>query len=287
VTIAVTGATGFLGSALLRQFSSEGRPTIAIGGPHTKLSINNRNVRWIPYSSDLSELAKTIASAKPEAIVHCATHYVLSHRSNDIEPMFEANLRFGTQILQSIADTEAQFVNVSSYFQHQKSPEGHPTSLYAATKAAFADVVQWYKANSYIKVSDVTLFDTYGPLDKRQKLVPRLLDCASSGQLMELHSTTTRMNLCYVDDIVSAIVSVIENAIVGNWSVRAHSNVTVGEVARIVEAVTKRRVVSTWGDSASHRELPLTIPPDLPSWVPTVGLPEGITRSWANRQSDT
>lgn len=287
MTIAVTGATGFLGSALVRHFSLEGRPTIAIGGPHTKSSIKNRHVRWIPYSSDLSEVAKTIASAKPEAIVHCATHYVLSHRSNDLEPMFEANLRFGTQILQSTVDTEAQFVNVSSYFQHQRTSEGHPTSLYAATKAAFSDVVQWYKANSNIKVSDVTLFDTYGPLDKRQKLIPKLLDCASSGRLMELHSTTTRMNLCYIDDIVAAIVSVIENTIVGTWSVRAHTSVTVGEVARIVEAVTKRRVVSTWGESVTHGELPLTAPPDLPSWAPSVGLPEGITRSWADRQSDT
>jgi len=284
VTVAVTGATGFLGGALVRQLSVAGTPVLAVGGPRHTVNSVSTSAKWLPYERDLANLARTIAEAKPDVVVHCATHYVLLHEPTDVEPMIEANVRLGTLILESLGGLGTQFINLSTYFQHQETTTGNPTSLYAATKSAFSLIAQWYGDNTKIDVSDITLFDTYGPGDQRRKLIPRLLQCALDGKTMDLRSATTPMNLCYIDDVLAALFAVIHHRTIGAWTIRPSATVTVGEIARTVEEVTGRSLVTAWGDAESHAVLPSETPPDLPNWRPTVGLRDGITKCWAERR---
>jgi len=280
VTIVVTGASGFVGAALVRRLSTDKMPTVAVGGPRGQKPEFNSAVTWISYRDDFTDLASRIAEHRPTTVVHCATHYVLAHKPSDIEPMLGANLHFGTQLLESLGVLGTHFVNLSTFFQHQRTATGDPTSLYAASKLAFSSIARWYGANTNIKVADLTLFDTYGPGDRRKKLIPSLLASAQSGETLRLHSASAEVDLCYVDDVVSAIAQVMHGQLTGNWSVRSQQPVTVADIAREIESVTGRHVVSGFGDGISVAELPADTPPLLAGWQPTVGLCEGITRCW-------
>lgn len=280
MTIVVTGASGFIGAALVRQLSTSAIETVAVGGPQGHQPRFSNDVSWLTYLTDHSVLARKIAELKPRAVVHCATRYVLAHEPSDIKPMFEANLHFGTQLLESLSTSGALFVNLSTYFQHQQTSSGGATSLYAVSKSAFSRVVEWYGANTDINVSDLTLFDTYGPGDRRKKLIPSLLACAWSGDTLELRSTSTVVDVCYVDDVVSAITSVIQQHHTGSWSIYSRERVTVGDVARVIERVTGRRIVRGFQDASPVSALPLEVPPMLTGWQPRVDLLEGITRCW-------
>lgn len=238
------------------------------------------DVTWLPFCADLEALAHQIADQKPSVVVHCATHYVLSHEASDITPMLDANLRLGTYILESLKPLGAHFVNISTYFQHQKTENGHSTSMYAVSKSAFSSIVQWYGENTALDVADLTLFDTYGPGDARKKLIPSLLASARSGTTLELRSASAAVDLCYVDDVVDAIAKVISQRTTSNWSVRSGRTMTVAEIARVAEEVTGRRVVDSFGDSVSVAGLPTEVPPTLSGWRPNVELPEGIARCW-------
>jgi len=280
VTVIVTGASGFLGAAVVRRLSSQGLPTVAVGGPQLRRPLFEHDVTWLPYGANFAALAHQIAEHKPSTIVHCATHYVLSHEPSDITPMFDANLHFGTQILESLRASGTHFVNVSTYFQHQKTGKGQSTSMYAISKSAFSSIVQWYGENTALEVSDLTLFDTYGPGDERKKLVPSLLTCARLGTTLELRSALAAVDLCYVDDVVAAVASVISDRTTGNWSVRSGRPITVANIARTTEEVVGRRLVSRYGDSESVAGLPSEVPPTLPGWRPKIELSEGIALCW-------
>jgi nucleoside-diphosphate-sugar epimerase len=236
--------------------------------------------------SDYSELAKAVASTKPEVIVHCATHYVYSHEPSDIAPMFDANLHFGTHILEALRTSDAQFDNISTYFQHQRTAKGQSTSIYAISKSAFSSIVQWYGGNTALKITDLTLFDTYGPGDERKKLIPNLLACARSGTTLELRSASAAVDLCYVDDVVAAIDLVVSKRKSGSWSVRSGHPITVADIARTTEEITGRRVVDKFSDSLVVAGLPMEVPPMLPGWRPNVELREGIARCWQAVKDD-
>jgi len=280
MTIVVTGASGFLGSALVKRLSSDNTPTVAVGGPRGHQPELSNGVTWLPYLANLSDLARQIAETKPSVVVHCATHYVLAHEPRDIQPIIDANLHFGTHILESLSATGTLFVNLSTYFQHQQTSSGGATSLYAVSKSAFSRVVEWYGANTNINVSDLTLFDTYGPGDRRRKLIPSLLACAWAGDTLELRSASAVVDVCYVDDVVSAITSVIEEHLTGSWSIHSRERVIVGDIARVIERVTGRRIVRGFQDASPVSALPLEVPPMLTGWQPRVDLLEGITRCW-------
>lgn len=280
MTVVVTGASGFLGTAVVSRLLSDGLPTVAVGGPRIRRPTFRSEVDWLPYSADLEALAQQIADQKPSVVIHCATHYVLSHEPSDIAPMFDANLHFGTHILEALKTSDAQFVNISTYFQHQRTAKGQSTSMYAISKSAFSSIVQWYGGNTGLKITDLTLFDTYGPGDERNKLIPGLLACARSGTTLELRSASAAVDLCYVDDVVAAIASVVSKRESGSWSVRWGQPITVADIARTTEEVTGRRVVSRFNDSLVVAGLPTEAPPMLSGWRPSVELREGIARCW-------
>lgn len=280
MTVVITGASGFLGAAVARRLSSNGLPTVALGGPRQCRPTFESDVKWLSYSANLEALAEQIAMLKPSAVVHCATQYVLSHKPSDITRMFDANLLFGTHILESLRASGTHFVNISTYFQYQRTENGQSTSIYAISKSAFSRVVQWYGENTAVKITDLTLFDTYGPGDERKKLVPSLLTCARLGTTLELRSALAAVDLCYVDDVVAAVASVISDRTTGNWSVRSGRPITVANIARTTEEVVGRRLVSRYGDSESVAGLPSEVPPTLPGWRPKIELSEGIALCW-------
>jgi len=285
VTIVITGASGFLGAALVRRLASDKTPTVAVGGPRGQKSEFESGITWVAHSADPERLARQIAEYKPTTVVHCATYYVLTHRSSDLKPMFEANLHFGTHLLEQLTAIGTHFVNLSTFFQHQRTATEEFTSLYALTKSAFSSIAQWYGENSNINVADLTLFDTYGPGDRRKKLIPSLLACARSGETLELHSASAELNLCYIDDVISAISLVIQKQLSGNWSIRSHQTVSVADIARMTEEVTGRHVVSAFSDLKTVPRLPSVVPPPLSGWQPNVGLPDGIARCWKALQA--
>lgn len=280
MTVVVTGATGFIGAALVRHFASIGEQVLAVGGPKSRHGIDSDAVKWLSYEENYKVMTQLVVAAQPVSVIHCVNHYSLRREVSDIDEAIDANIRFGSLLLGALAETPVQFVNLSTFFQRQGSTGTQPNSFYAASKQAFSDIVRWFGNNSSLQVCDLMLFDTYGPGDKRNKLITRLLECAAVGSNMAIETPSAELNLCFIDDVISGIVDVVIKRTTGEWSLQAKSNVTVSEVVGQVESISGQNVVGHWGDMKPRISSRVDAPKILTGWSPQVSLPSGIEQCW-------
>jgi nucleoside-diphosphate-sugar epimerase len=260
----VTGATGFIGSHLVRTLAEAGRPVHAL----------------VRNGLDVT----AIAEVRPDVVVHLATRFVAEHQPGEVREMIDANVTFATMVAEASLGVGARLVNATSAWQHHGGADYSPVSLYAATKQAFVDVLAHYEAAG-LRTAEVCLFDTYGPGDTRHKLVWLLLDAARTGAPLRLGSGRQLIDLTHVDDVVDALILASSGDVDGARLVgRSGLPLTVRELVALVEEVSGRRLAVEW---AARPDRPREMYTDWAvagaetTWRPRVELADGLARLWA------
>ena len=251
--ILVTGATGFLGGAILKGLGAEALGQGRSAQRSAALSANGLDVvRWslpdrAPDNPKLDQV---------DAIVHCAG---LSAPFGHPEAFHTANV-LGTQSVLSFARERGvkRFVFVSSpsiYFAladqlnvPEDMPLPRPFTPDAQSKIAAERLVK-----SAPEVGPIILRPRgiYGPGDTA--LLPRLLKAASSRALPRFRQGRAQIDLTFVDDVVDAVSKAltVEQVLEGQAF-----NISGGEVlpiSQIVEsACAHAGIVARW------RTMPLT-----------------------------
>jgi nucleoside-diphosphate-sugar epimerase len=283
----LTGATGFVGSHLARRLVRDGWSVCALTRPPLDRLPSGVEPVEIPGSPDA--LIRSVDAVAPTVCFHLATRFQGHHEPVDVPDLVEANVGFGAQLAEAVARTSrCPFVNVGSAWQRFEGRVGAPTTLYAATKQAFEDILTFYAQVEGLPVATLYFFDTYGPDDRRQKLVPLLFDAARRGRELEMSGGHQLIDLLHVDDAVSALLAVAELLRSGEgtgegggagFAARTGAPVTVRELVELVEQATARSLRLRWGARPYRpREMftPWLSPPPPPGWSPTIALADGL-----------
>ena len=207
--ILITGATGFLGGALVKRLHSDGFDIVATGR-------NKRMLESLPLPNknkieiDLATTSPTDLLAKfgdIERIIHCAA---LSSPWGGKIAFWSANVR-ATENCLTLANALniEHFVHISSpavyfQFQDQLNVAEHftlpkPVNHYARTKAIAESRV---KANG-LAYTIIRPRGIYGPGDTA--LLPRLLRAAETGPLPRFQNGSVKTDITYIDDVLDAI----------------------------------------------------------------------------------
>lgn len=263
MTTLVTGASGFIGSHVVR--------TLAAAGQQVHPLVRN--------GLDLS----AIDEVRPDVVVHLATRFVAQHQPGEVREMIEANVTFATMVAEASLRVGARLVHATSAWQHYEGADYAPVSLYAASKQAFVDVLAHYEAAG-LRAAEVCLFDTYGPGDTRHKLVWLLLDAARTGRPVPLGSGRQLIDLTHVDDVVAAFTLAASGGLDGARLVaRGGRPLTVRDLVALVEEVTGRRLAVEWGarpDRLREMYTDWTVPGASTTWRPQVELADGLAALW-------
>lgn len=205
----VTGATGFLGGALVRKLLKRGDAVLATGRDPGKLADLAR-LGAVTVALDLTEAGAEFKSEQVSAVIHCAA---LSSPWGTRSAFHSANVD-GTQAALDIARKLAakRFVHISTpsvYFRfedqesvRESDPLPPPVNDYAATKR---DAELAVLAATDLDPIILRPRGLYGAGDTA--LLPRLMRAARTRKLPLLRGGVAATDLTHVDDVVDACLA--------------------------------------------------------------------------------
>lgn len=284
--VLVTGATGFIGRHLTEALVGQGVDVHAVVRRGSARRTAPGVVAHV-LDDTVREIAPLVTELRPASVVHLATLFAAQHTPDQIERMIDANVTFGTALAEGCSEVGARLVHATSAWQHVDGAAYSPVSLYAATKQAFVDVLQYYTDVRGLVCAELCLFDTYGPRDDRHKLVWLLLEHAASGVALPMSSGRQLIDLTHVSDVVEAVGVALTGAVDSRrLTVRSGAPRTVRQLVELVGDVTGRPLDVAWG-ARPDRPREMTSDWDVPGtetgWRPRVPLEAGIAELWTER----
>jgi nucleoside-diphosphate-sugar epimerase len=235
--ILVTGATGFVGGALLRRLRSEGQPVIGLGRDPTRcaaLRAEGFDIREHDLAGGFGS-QDMLAFGEVSAIVHSAARAAPHGR---LESFVTANVTATHNVLdlaRALSVRRLVFLSSSSVcfaprdqlLVKEGDPLPVPFNAYARTKAIAEGLVLAAKECGPVVLRPRGI---YGIGDTA--LLPRLLRAARRGPLPLVRNGQAQIDLTHIDDVVDATLVAVRS---GPDVAGQVFNISGGEVLPITE----------------------------------------------------
>lgn len=206
ITILLTGATGYLGSNILKVLAAGNNSKIIV----LKRSFSNTfRIKDLTdkvsfYNLDEIDIEKVFLENKIDLILHCATDY--GRKDSNPLQIIEANLTLPVKLLELGRKYNAKsFINTDTILDKR-------INFYSLSKNQFKDWLQNYKNN--LVCVNVALEHFYGPGDDKTKFVSYIVDSLiNEVEKIDLTKGEQKRDFIYIEDVVSAFLKIINHSI--------------------------------------------------------------------------
>jgi UDP-glucose 4-epimerase len=202
----VTGAAGFIGSALCERLAAEGTEVHGVSRA-TRPPVDG--LRW--WTADLSTngaALRILREARPDVVFHLASHVSGDRRLGAVLPTMRDNLVTSVNVLTAAAETGGPRVVLAGSMEEPDRDDPAPSSPYAAAKAATTAYARLFDQLYCLPIVNLRVFMVYGPGQRDgTKLVPYVINSLLRGEGPELSSGRREVDWIYVDDVVAAFVA--------------------------------------------------------------------------------
>ncbi len=286
----VTGATGYIGSNLVRRLLSDNWSVHIIIRADSNIEVLNHILdRLVVHKHDGStkSMIDIVFNTSPDVIFHLASLFIAQHTSDDIESLVTSNILFSTQLAEAaVINGVRKFINTSTSWQHFEQKDYLPVNLYASTKQAFEDILKYFADSYGLKVLNLVLFDTYGPDDFRPKLVGLLINSMRSQKILEMSPGMQMIDMVYIDDVVDAFLKAsryldYSKDLFSRYAVSSGLPISLFDFVSLFETTLNVKLKINWGARPYRdREVMNTWQKfdSLPNWTPQINLSEGLKK---------
>jgi dihydroflavonol-4-reductase len=246
----VTGATGFLGSAIVRVLLAAGRPVRVLARPGS----DRRNLAGLPV--DIAEGSLGDYGSLERALAGCGSlfHVAADYRLWVPDPaeMYRANVDGTTALMEAaLAAGIERIVHTSSVATLGLNADGSPAD--EATPVTFGDMIGPYKRSKFLAEETVRSLirdrnlpaiivnpsTPVGPRDLKPTPTGRLVIEAAAGRMPAF--VDTGLNLAHVDDIATGHLLAFEHGRIGERYVLGGEDLTLAEILRAIAGLTGRK----------------------------------------------
>ena len=289
--IVVTGATGFVGSNLVRFLLNKDFRIyiiLRLDSDLTNLNDIKEDIEIFRYDNEISSLIEFMNNAKPITVFHLASNFIAEHESHQIDSLILSNITFGLHLLEAMKISGVkELINTGTSWQHYNNDDYNPVCLYAATKQAFESLIEFYVQAEDFKVITLKLFDTYGETDTRPKLINLLNKFADEKAELKMSPGEQVLNLVHISDVCEAFNTALEivrcDGFYGakSYAVASEETYQLKEVIQLFEHISGKSVNIVWGGRPYREREVMKIWNNgirLPNWVAKVTLEQGMKK---------
>ena len=296
--VAVTGATGFIGTVLLRALHEAGADLVAIVGKGRRTDV----LKTLPFPvrllevDDVRHMGEAIREASPAFAVHLSAHVSTERSYASLAQTLEWNLLSTIDVLTACAQTGVQRVilmgSTEEYGQNAAPFDPRlaldPPSPYAASKAAQTAYARMF--NNSFGLQTVILRPTvvYGPGQSSRMLISMVMEALAAGRQIDVTEGKQTRDFVYVDDVVDAIVlGLVTPGLEGGvWNIGSGEVVTVRNCLERIERITGTEGLVLYGvrpyiaREIFRYESELEPTFRLLNWRPAISLDTGLRHTW-------
>lgn len=279
----ITGATGYIGSHVLKHLLSKGWDIHIIADPRFGYE-NIKDVLSLidvfEYSGDINSLCNYFKEVDADVVFHLAAAVITNYTPEQVPVLIQSNVQFGTEVLEAMKNTSTRlFIGTGSYWQNYNSDDYNPVDLYAATKEAFEQITQYYVDAYNYKAVTLKLFDVYGEDDRRPKIWTRLRQIAGTDQTLDVSPGEQKLDLVHVADVARAYECAFEylkklvNPCLEVYGVYTGERLSLKEAVGLYEKFLKKPInVVFGGKKYRDREVmnPIESLKKVPGWQPMI-----------------
>ncbi len=249
MTTLITGASGFVGSAVLRQLLEAGHDVRALVRPTSDLTLLEGLPVEIVTGDLLDRASLDRAVAGCEALFHVAADYRLwSLRPEEI---YQANVTGTRNVMLAAAEAGvSRIIYTSSVATLGLNPDGAPAD--EDTRVSLDDMIGDYKRSKFLAEAEVrNLVAEFGlavvivnpsapvgPRDIKPTPTGRMIVQAAVGRIPAY--VDTGLNVVHVDDVAIGHLLAFERGRVGERYILGGANMALREILIEIAAITGR-----------------------------------------------
>lgn len=254
----VTGATGFVGSCLVRRLVAKGK--------NVHILTRNKKCNWRLsdiYSKikihqvDLldKKLNSVIKNTKPDFIFHLAAYGSLPKEEN-IDYLIDVNLRGTINLINALKQNKFKlFINTGSSSEYgikTKAMNEHDTPFpindYGITKIASTLYTYKEAVRNNLPLITFRLFSVYGPFEEKTRLVPSVILSAINHKPINVASPKYVRDFIYIDDVVDAYLQACRIKVIPGeiFNIGTGKQSTIDDIVQIIISLSKSKSEILW-----------------------------------------
>lgn len=232
--VLVTGAAGFIGFHTCQALLERGNRVIGIDNLNDYYDVTLKEARLSNLTghpafqfqkvdlADRNEIAKLFGSNKFDRVIHLGAQAGVRYSLENPFAYVDSNITGTLTILEGCRHHQVPHLVYASsssvYGNNVKLPfaEGdsvdHPISLYAATKKSDELMAHTYSHLFGVPTTGLRFFTVYGPWGRPDMALFKFTQAILAGKPIDVYNQgIMKRDFTYVDDIVSAVVSVSDS----------------------------------------------------------------------------
>lgn len=323
VRVLVTGAAGFIGSAVAASLAVRGFDvtgcdnfndyyTPTLKHDRVEALLRPAGVRCLLAElSDPAQVDKVFRSCRPDLVVHLAAQAGVRYSLENPSAYIQSNLVAFANMLESCRRSEIRhlvYASSSSVYGanatvpfHETDRSDEPLSLYAATKKSNELLAYCYSHLYQLPATGLRFFTVYGPWGRpdmayfsftRKILAGEAIPVFAEGHL--------ERDFTYIDDVVESVVRLLCRGQVSThgepphavFNIGNHQPVRVSEFIKVIEGILGMQAKLEFLPM-QRGDVPCTFADtgrlrDLVGFVPSTPLVDGLSRfvEWYRRWSE-